>query len=340
MKKVRESNFELLRIVSMLMVLLMHVCSQVKGGEAGLSFANAQFSHLVNAVCNTGVSCFVLISGWFGIRFKASRLVDLIVISVVFTFALSCVQNGFSDIKALMTPVLDLFKYQKWFLACYVVLYCIAPYLNSYMEKTERKEWYRLLITLYILIGFVPTLFQSPNGSIIHNSGKQIAYFVFLYMLGRYMRKYHDVDVPRRNLFAILGGSTLIMMANYLCADLFHTPRPNLVGDSSPFILASALSIFYLFRSLHFRSWLVNYMAGSVLVVYIIETFRMTIDPYIGVADAGFSPYYPLLVIAESLAVFLTAVVGDKVFQLLYSPIKNNSLIPKTLRQAQDKPND
>lgn len=301
------------------MVLMMHVCSQVKGGEAGLSFGNAQFLHLVNAVCNTGVSCFVLISGWFGIRFKKARLIDLIIVSVVFTFALSCVQNGFADVKALLMPVLDLFKYQKWFLACYVVLYCVSPYLNSYIEKAEKKELRGLLFTLFILLSVIPTLFQAPNGSITYNAGKEIAYFVFLYILGRYLRQHHDVDVARKKLLAVFGGSTAIMMANYLCADLFHTPRPNLVGDASPLILVSALSIFYLFRSLHFHSKVINYMAGSVLVAYIIETARMDLDVFIGVADAGHSPLYPLLVIAESLAVFLIAVIGEKAFRVIHS---------------------
>ena len=69
--KVRRSNFELLRIVSMLLVLLAHYVP-TRGGVTKDALLNDTFAtlctlelHSLSIVC---VNCFVLISGYFGIR--------------------------------------------------------------------------------------------------------------------------------------------------------------------------------------------------------------------------------------------------------------------------------
>lgn len=73
LRKTRQSNFELLRIVLMLLVLLIHyvpVRMRDMGGDAG--YTNDWLWDVVNLelkslsiVC---VNCFVLISGYWGIK--------------------------------------------------------------------------------------------------------------------------------------------------------------------------------------------------------------------------------------------------------------------------------
>lgn len=315
MKYLRQSNFELLRIVSILMVLMMHAYGQVASGSKVQTDLNIEFGHLINAVCNTGVTCFILISGWFGIRRKWHRLIDLVVVSVVFTLALSMVHNGFSDFDTLIAPVLGLFKYQKWFLACYVILYCIAPYLNSYIDKTDRAEHRNLVVTLFVLLGVIPTLFEAPNGSVVYFGGKDIAYVMFLYILGRYLRLYHDREKPRKLLLIILLLSTTFLQ-------LEHGTRPYLVSDCSPFILLSSLCVFYLFHGFHFRSRLVNSLASGVLVVYVVEALRLDVDEYIGLSTSGSESYMPLLLIAEVLIVFFIATFAEKLYRYVINNAK------------------
>ena len=73
--KERESNVELFRILAMFLVLVVHFTGWFVGGLADpfdstkdLSFRMGQMvMEALSVVC---VNCFLIISGWFGIRLK------------------------------------------------------------------------------------------------------------------------------------------------------------------------------------------------------------------------------------------------------------------------------
>ena len=71
MKK-RESSLELLRIVSMLMVLTVHFVGAAFGlptpEELQSPTASMLWKNALESLAIVGVNCFVLISGYFGIR--------------------------------------------------------------------------------------------------------------------------------------------------------------------------------------------------------------------------------------------------------------------------------
>ena len=77
----RDSNMELLRIVCMLLVILCHANYMSLGSpsqsdtiiHSGSSFFR-MYLFAVSAIC---VNCFILISGWYGIRPKLKRFISL-----------------------------------------------------------------------------------------------------------------------------------------------------------------------------------------------------------------------------------------------------------------------
>lgn len=70
--KERQSNIELLRIISMLMVVLLHANYFTIGAVARADVLAAPVQSFVRMfleqTCIVAVDVFVLISGWFGIR--------------------------------------------------------------------------------------------------------------------------------------------------------------------------------------------------------------------------------------------------------------------------------
>jgi len=85
----RNSNAELLRIISMLMILVHHIV--VHGLFPGFETGDLQrglatsFAMLVNGLLYVGASCFVLISGYYGIKFKWRGLLNLYLIVVFYS---------------------------------------------------------------------------------------------------------------------------------------------------------------------------------------------------------------------------------------------------------------
>ena len=76
--KSRDSNMELLRIVSMLLVLLVHADYLSLGAPTTEDVAThpteSFMKMLVYSISTVCVNCFVLLSGWYGIRPKLKRL--------------------------------------------------------------------------------------------------------------------------------------------------------------------------------------------------------------------------------------------------------------------------
>lgn len=73
----RQSNIELLRILCVIMVITLHVFGEYQEIES------ASFQHtctFINSFCNTAVTIFILISGYYGIKFKLKKWVFLFTI--------------------------------------------------------------------------------------------------------------------------------------------------------------------------------------------------------------------------------------------------------------------
>ena len=182
---VRYSNIELLRLLSISLIQLMHIVSIVHQ-QSNLLFINIQVENLINVIGNTGVTIFVLISGWFGINFKKDRIVDFVLISIVYSIILSFIQDGV-NLFAMLNAVYQILSYQSWFMACYFILYMVSPFVNEYILKTDRSRLRTLIIILVVFLGGIPTLLSAPNGTVIYWGGKCLGYFLTLY-ISRYTR--------------------------------------------------------------------------------------------------------------------------------------------------------
>ena len=79
--KERESNMELLRIVAMFLILVLHSNFFTIGEPSANDIIQEPIVSttrvLVKALSIIGVNVFVLLSGWYGIKFKFNRLLGL-----------------------------------------------------------------------------------------------------------------------------------------------------------------------------------------------------------------------------------------------------------------------
>lgn len=89
---VRQSNIELLRIVSMMTVILVHLDGATLGLPlpSGLSATNGPdiWKLVVESVTIIGVNCFTLISGYFGIRASVGGLLRLTAVCIFYSVGL------------------------------------------------------------------------------------------------------------------------------------------------------------------------------------------------------------------------------------------------------------
>lgn len=74
-KSLRNSNHELLRILAMYMIVFIHANMYLGYFYNGRAYSF--YNGFVNGICNIGVSCFILISGYYGIRFSFRKLIKM-----------------------------------------------------------------------------------------------------------------------------------------------------------------------------------------------------------------------------------------------------------------------
>lgn len=211
MKK-RNSNIELLRIVSMVLILAHHF--SVHGGfdilneMVTLNRIWIQFFQMGGKV---GVNIFVIISGYFLISskgIKISKILNLliqlsfysIVLYLIFVF---CGKEIFS-VKGLLENCLPLFT-KWWFASAYFILYLLSPYLNRLLNSLTKKEYQSFLILLTVIWCFIPTFTTFSFYS------NPLIWFIYLYALAGYIRLYGLFDSLKAKTCTFLAIFTSLL---------------------------------------------------------------------------------------------------------------------------------
>lgn len=190
-KQERSSNFELLRIICMLMIICGHLIQMHSYDE--LFDESWYIGYAIYPFCVVAVDVFVLISGWFGIKLYYKKLLGInwmvtfyAVIILLFSLAL-----GYKalNLRTDWMPFIPIITKQYWFITVYIVLCLISPFLNKLVEILDKRTFQKLLLILFVLFSLLPSAaFVFNFKSVTEDAGYGIVNFMFLYLLGRYLR--------------------------------------------------------------------------------------------------------------------------------------------------------
>lgn len=272
-KKTRDSNFELLRIILMLFIVMHHIISSV----IAPGFSSKGFA-CIDVIFHTAVIVFVLISGYFGINLRIKALLSLILQVTFYSLLLTLLGvyvfrlgSPIDIIKSLL-PVSGNYY---WFITVYVELLLLSPFVNKLLVHLSNQQYKSLIVILAFLI-FWFGLLRKTNISI---DGKNIVYFIFIYIVGGGIRRISLLDEKSKFLtnrfhFLILLLSLIVLGGGYLLPEthsLFIHFMAYTYVYNSPFLLILSISIFCLFRNLSFKNNIINYLASSSLAIYLIH---------------------------------------------------------------------
>lgn len=281
-KAERNSGFELLRILCIFGIIYMHSFGDMLGDVEGIGLVTAVFE---NALFNTGVSCFVLISGYFSVKFDAGRLMKLDMTVFFYSILGTAVALLYGDSLSISDWIQTFFPVigkRYWFISCYFCMVILSPFLNRIPENLEKSEFQRLLVTCLFIFSIVPSVFFMVD-NIMSDAGKGLANMILLYLTGRYIRFYVNEHYGRKKLLrTVLVGVFLTFALNMSLSVIRGTYTGNFARDCSVTVILSAVFIFLFFRELSFRSFVVNSIAGHVIAAYVFESVvRRILNYYI-----------------------------------------------------------
>ena len=136
-------------------------------------------------------------------------------------------------------------------------------------ERLEREHFRRLLLLLLLVFSLIPTL---TTYDVMQDAGKGLAHFVMIYLLGRYLARYHTGHCSKMRLLLGITGSTALIF----CADGALTLHQGVIystfsRDCSIFIIFSAVLLLLLFREFSLQSRIINRAATNVLAIYVLD---------------------------------------------------------------------
>lgn len=272
----RMANMELLRIVSMMLVVTLHFLW--KGGcltplSQPVIPSQGYLAWGLEALAIVAVNIYMLLSGYFLIesRFKVKRLLGLLfqiffysigigVVAAVFGYA---PEGGFS-IYYLVQLCLPVSTNHYWFMTVYIFMYLFAPVLSQGIKKLTKRQFQ---IVLFLLI-FVFSVIKSvvPVRLTADMGGYDCIWYLCIFMVAAYIRLYGLPFFKNavRSLFVYLASAACIIVITFLLRYIYlQTGKLEDMLDicydyNHILVLAASVGLFYLFYHIKIRNGIVS----------------------------------------------------------------------------------
>lgn len=325
----RNSSVELFRIIATLSVLIVHFNGWFVGGLPDsldfriINWRWCQF-FISGATC-VCVNLFLIISGFFGLKFKISSFVHigLLLIGIYIPFSIIggyITWNSISLVGILYCFYNNIFFISKagYFVQCYLMLIFFSPILNSFVQNNSRRN-VLLFVLLFWLIEFWFGCIQNIK-DFGFNNGYSIIHFVLIYMMARVVALYKT---------DLLHIPSYLWWCGYVLCTIILTVMFGVGirwGYSNPVNIVSAFCLFMPFLYFSFQSKTINGIAKHTFAVYIIQVtnpayrFLVTIDAHL-LNNFDYRIY--LVGAAATIIVFFVAcILYDWVREIAMSPIE------------------
>ena len=317
-KKERDSSIELFRIIATFTVLLVHFTGWFVGGISNphdssldLSFRVGQM--IIESLSVVCVNCFLIISGWYGMKLKFSSIwkIYTIIFFIYVPFQLvGFVYSGNFHIRQFIDNAL-VFTRESYFVQCYTMLLFLSPILNTFIEKYGKKA------LNYVLVFWIIEIFMEAiwdNKSLGFEDGYSLIHFILIYMLSRMANLYKDKIMLIKRTYWIIG---YFLCVQIIC--LLHLIDYKHTWDySNPIVVIESFCLFFPFLYKPFYNKSINWIASSTFAVYIMHTC----NPLMGIlwkTDNYLLNHFPYIIYLPS---YLILIVLTFVFCILYDKIR------------------
>ena len=253
-KTKRNNTVELLRVLSMSMVLVLHALLKT-GALDYLSGAHYWIYWGLEAACYCAVNIFILICGYFQIHtsFKLRNVIRITIVSVwLYSVVFGCMQIIVGkqplQITELITVFLPLTTKRFWFVNAYTILYLISPFLNKVLHALNR--WQHLALNVILVLVFCVRNTCFPVGWVQSNDGGMgLIWFVTLYCVAAWLRLY---EIPRIKAWMgfvayLLATAAMVVGKKLLLALGLGIYATKIYHYASVFVLTQSVGLFVTF---------------------------------------------------------------------------------------------
>ena len=265
-KTSRDVGIDACRIICMLMVVMLHVLDA--SGALKKEFSgNYVCAWLLEFLSYSAVNCYVLISGYvgFGRKHRMSKIVTswlqvfcyaFVPLIIFFVVKPSAITGG-----VILKSLLPVSSESYWFYSVYFALLFAMPLLDHLIETLPQKIIQKFLISYGVLFSICSIISHGEIFGLNYGSG--LLWFIYLYLIGCYIKKYDPFSKIHRFVFIIVFAMTVVLqLASRLVIEcitnmVFGEPRGGglLFYYCSFIVLIQAISLLFIFKNYYTDNW-------------------------------------------------------------------------------------
>lgn len=347
----RNSGIDLLRIVSMIMIVILHLLGH--GGilkNIDTLSPHHYFAWTIEIIAYCAVNCYALISGYVGVmsKFRYSNLLNLTINVVFYTLIITSLFGIFSpgsvNGQTFRNAVFPYAYNVYWYFTAYFCMYFFIPFFNHLINTLKQKEATALVVSLIFIFSILPTAVQSDVSHTF--KGYSVLWLGVLYIIGAYIKKYNfGSDIKKSKLIALYFACFLIncfskFFIEYGSDHLWSNPQNSdmLISYTSPSVLATAVIMLILFSKFKFRNTpekLISFFAPLTFGVYLIHDEPLIRSKFISNKLIFLTELHPALmiisVIGIAVAIWLVCSLIDKIRSEFFRLFKIKQLCDKII---------
>ena len=222
MERKINHGLNLLRIISMLGIIGLHVLNAGGGMDKVnlLSPSNAVLRYF-SIFCACSVDTFAMMTGFLhegrtSVRYR--NLLSLLATVFFHCIVITCGfyfynRNLFGDI-GIVTSLYPFRANRFWYVACYVLLFVLIPYINILLNNIHDRQFDILVILLFVMTSVLPA--SQRLDFFRMDWGYSSAWMIVCYILGAYIKRKQGTLSLRKGIgltvaisLAILGYTVL-----------------------------------------------------------------------------------------------------------------------------------
>lgn len=321
-------GLDLLRIISMFMIVITHVLGKggLRSSVEGQADAYFITTWAIQVFVYGAVNCYALISGYVGLysHYRYSKLLSVWVQVFFYTFGMTLVFAllGFpvslTNWRQALFPIVS---GNYWYMTAYFGLLIFMPMINSGLKAMSDRQLKRLVILMLTIFSLVPALMNNRVAEFSLSKGFEMTWLIILYIIGAYLRRI-DLEVFK----------TRYLVMTYLLSLIATYVMKFMIGNIwywyvSPTLTLGAIALFILFAKMTIQP-------NSLLWSFILLVSPTTLGVYLGhlhpllvkfvIRDFA-EPFvnapifvYPFLIFGVSFLIYVLAFGLEKVRIVLF----------------------
>ena len=354
MKKTRENNMDLLRLICCIAVIIIHVTVgyydiAMYADKIGRIYNEGiEFTNLMNCITRFAVPCFVMLAGGFALSKKQDAksfynkkiktiLIPTLIISVLYFiyFLLKIIGASIiNNTEILKVDIVNLIisfvrgecGYHMWYLYMMIFIYAITPILYDIKEKIGDRKFHKLGI--FLLVISIPFALTSTH-RLNYDFGFSI-YYVGYFILGYTLKK----KVVKKSNVKFMTYFILAMML--LIINLFirlHAIKQgipdfkyelpylghfDIVGNFNILIVLASILTYKAFANLSFKKNILG-ITKYTFYIYLMHVLVIDVLNYF-VLKLTITPY--IAIPLYTIIVFIGSLILSKIYLFIYKKIE------------------